>query len=144
MKIVYLSFLLFLFSFSSLKAQDAEELKPEKYTGVDWYEFVYVDFEAGSMDKVVEIMGKLNKAAKTAGTDAPKIYRLVTGKYDVMLEWKLKDGPAELEWKRTKDGIKWWQALIEQEGGEDKAKALMAEYRGYVVENYSVIARDLD
>ena len=41
---------------------------------------------------------------------------------------------ADLEWYRSPNNIKWWAALAEQEGGEEAAGELMAEYRSLIDE----------
>lgn len=48
--------------------------------------------------------------------------------------WKMEGGMADLEWYRSEDDIKWYASLAEQEGGEEAAAALIAEYQGCVDE----------
>ena len=40
----------------------------------------------------------------------------------------LEGDMADLEWYRSADDIKWFEALAEQEGGVEAAEALLAEY----------------
>jgi hypothetical protein len=68
----------------------------------------------------------------------------VTGPWDMTVIWKMKDGPAGMEWRRSPDNIKWWAALVKQEGSEDAANKLTEEYGSYVARSSSTITRTMD
>ena len=84
------------------------------------------------------ISDHFQKAGEKAGTPRPLgTLHYQTGEWDMLVVWDLEGGMADLEWYRTENQIKWFAALAEQEGGEEAAAALMAEYRSLVDESES-------
>ena len=51
-----------------------------------------------------------------------------TGEWDAAFIWQMEGGMSDLEWYRSPNDVKWFAAMAELEGGEDKAAALWADY----------------
>jgi hypothetical protein len=97
---------------------------------------VHVKFNPGKRERAMEIIADhFVKATEAAGTAGPLgVIHYQSGEWDMLAVWRLEGGMADLEWYRSPDNIKWWAALVEQEGGEEAAGALMAEYQSLVDE----------
>ncbi len=115
-----------LFTIQGLSAQE-EEMKPQKFTNVDYFQVVYVKFLPGKIERAKEIISKFESAGEGI-MEAPQTHWFMTGEYDAMFVWHMKDGPAELEWKYSEEGIQWYQAFIKQEGSAEAAQKLNEEY----------------
>ena len=42
--------------------------------------------------------------------------------------WQMEGGMADLEWYRSPNNIKWFEALAELAGGVEEADAILAKY----------------
>ena len=95
-----------------------------------------VKFESGKRERAFEIISEhFMPAGEKAGTPGPLgVIHYQTGEWDAQFVWELEGGMADLEWYRSPNNIKWWAALAEQEGGEEAAGELMAEYRSLIDE----------
>ena len=123
-------------------AQD--DLKPAKYENSTWYEMTCVKYKAGKVGEAKKLIEKFMTASEAAGTPGPKQFWFVTGPYDMLLLWKMDGGPSALEWKWSEDGINWWKAIIEQEGSEEAANKLQADYDALVAGSKREIIRHDD
>jgi len=95
-----------------------------------------VKYNPGKRERAMEIIADhFVPAGKAAGTPAPLgVIHYQTGEWDALFVWRLEGGMADLEWYRSENDIKWFAALAEQEGGEEAAGALLAEYRSTIDE----------
>ena len=95
-----------------------------------------VKFKPGKRERAFEIIAEhFVPAGEAAGTPGPLgTIHFQTGEWDAIFVWNLEGGMADLEWYRSEDNIKWAAALAEQEGGEEAAGELMAEYRSLIAE----------
>jgi hypothetical protein len=95
-----------------------------------------VKFKSGTRERAFEIISEhFMPAGEKAGTPGPLgVIHYQTGEWDAQFVWELEGGMADLEWYRSPNNIKWWAALAEQEGGEEAAGELMAEYRSLIDE----------
>ena len=95
-----------------------------------------VKFKPGKRERAFEIIAEhFMPAGEKAGTPGPLgVIHYQTGEWDALFVWDLEGGMADLEWYRSPDNIKWYAALAEQEGGEEAAGELMAEYRSLIDE----------
>ena len=100
-----------------------------------------VDYKPGKAGEAKEIIKKFQSAAATAGTPTPLQYWFETGKYDMMIIWELEEGPADLEWSWSPNGVSWWKAFVAQEGSEEAAKSIQDEYSSLIASSTSNIAR---
>ncbi|MEL7185340.1 MAG: hypothetical protein AAFN50_02750 [Pseudomonadota bacterium] len=93
-----------------------------------------VNFKPGKRERAFEIIAEHFKpAGEAAGTPGPLgVIHFQTGEWDAIFVWALEGGMADLEWYRTEDDIKWFEALAEQEGSVEAAEALLAEYSSLV------------
>ena len=127
------------FLISAVLAQ--EEEKATKHENVTWHRVVKIDYKPGQVWRASEIIKMYEAAGKEAGTPGPEKYWFSSGKYDLMVIWKLDGGPADLEWSRSENNIKWKNALIKLQGSEEKVKEIQEEYRSLISSTTSEICR---
>ncbi len=136
-----ISLLLFVMLFIASGAIAQEEMKPTKYENVSWHKVVLVDYKPGKMKRAKEIIKLYQESGKAAETMAPEMIWFMSGEYDLMLIWTLKDGPSEFEWKYSPDGLKWWNEFIKQIGSKEEAEKIQAEYTDLIFSYTSYLAR---
>ena len=122
-------------------AQDEDGGPMTQGDDAKYVEVVYVKYKPGKRERAMEIISEhFMKATEAAGTSGPLgVIHLQSGEWDSLAVWSLEGGLADLEWYRTEDNIKWWAALVEQEGGEEAASALWGEYQDTIDEAESDI-----
>jgi len=125
----------------AITSQAQDEPRASKYENVSYHSIVKIDFQPGTYARIQEIMKDFMAAGEAAAVKGPEVYWLMTGDFDVMFVWTLQGGTADLEWKWSPDDIKWWSALVEQQGSEEKAKELRKEWASYIVKSNHEIAR---
>jgi hypothetical protein len=118
----------------------SDEPAPKKHEGT-WHTLVFIDFKAGKAGDARKIIAKYVTASETAGTPEPQSYWMETGSYDMMLIWDLKEGPSDLEWSWSPDGVAWWNAFVAQEGSKEAAEKIQEEYTSLVSGSTSHIIR---
>jgi hypothetical protein len=67
-------------------------------------------------------------AGRAAGVPVPTVYHTETGPEGTILISPLPGGPGDLAWSVSPDDAKMFAALAKQEGGNDKAMALITQY----------------
>lgn len=113
-------------------AQD-DDSGPIKYENAVFFNMVNIDFKPGKSERAFTIIREhFMKAGKASGTPGPKTLHFKTGKWDAAFIWKLENGPVDLEWYRSANDVKWWAALAKQEGGDEAATKLMAEFNSLI------------
>ena len=127
------------FLVSGALAQDDQ--KPKKFENVTWHKVVKVDYKPGKVGRAKEIIKIFKAAGAEAGTPGPVSYWFSTGKYDAMFIWKMDNGPADMEWWRTENDIKWRKAMIKQVGSEEKMKETQQEYASLISSSTSDVSR---
>ncbi len=117
--------------------------EPEASVNADvmWHTITVIDYKPGAVDNAKELIQKFEAASEKAGIPAPAIYWFESGKYDVVVTWKLQDGPADLEGKWNPAGETWWTALVDQEGSEEAAVKLQSSYNELIAASHTSIAR---
>ena len=117
-------------------AQDDDEGPVTQGEDARYVSATLVKFKSGKRGRAFEIIADhFAPAGEKAGTPGPLgAIHLQTGKWDALFVWNLEGGMADLEWYRSEDDIKWFAALAEQEGGEEAAGELLAEYQSLVAE----------
>ena len=117
-------------------AQDDDEGPITQGEDARYVSVTHVNYKPGKRERAMEIIAAHFKpASEAAGTPGPLgAIHYQTGEWDAVFVWRLEGGMADLEWYRSENDIKWFAALAEQEGGEDAAGALLAEYQGLVDE----------
>lgn len=68
-------------------------------------------------------------AARAAGVPVPTVYHSETGPAQTTIITPLTGGMADLEYDFAPDDVKFMAALAKQEGGQDKAMALLQQYQ---------------
>jgi len=126
---------------SALLTIHAEDPTPPKSSKVAWHTITMIDFKPGTLDHVKLLIGKFETASLAAGTAVPDTYWFESGKYDLILTWKLKEEKADFQGKWSPFGDPWWNALVEQEGSEEAAIMLQAEYDSLVASSVTSVAR---
>ncbi|SDL34976.1 hypothetical protein SAMN04488034_103278 [Salinimicrobium catena] len=144
MKLFKLSFtvLAFLFCFHSISAQE-EEMKPKKYDNPEYYVITYLKFDTGKTQSAKKIIKDYFAAAgENAGIPGPAMMLdLVTGEWDMMITWHLKDGPEALNWEISPEDVKWGKAFHELAGSPEKAEEINKEWQSYVKSSKTQLAR---
>ena len=120
-------------------AQD-EDPEPKKFDAT-WHRLVLVDFKPGKAGEAQALIEKYESASTKAGTPMPQQFWFETGPYDMMLIWDLKNGPSDLEWDWSPDGVKWWNAFVAQEGSKEAAEEVQKNYSSLVSGSTSQILR---
>ncbi len=126
---------------SALLYAHPEEPTPTINADVMWHTITVVDYKPGTENDAKALIQKFESASEKAGNSLPVIYWFDSGKYDLVITWKLPDGPADLQGKWSPDGASWWNALIEQEGSEEAALKLQAEYNELIASSLTRVAR---
>lgn len=134
------------FVLSAPVAAQEEAPKPEKHENVSWFEIVQIDFEPGKADAAMEIIEEhYVPASQEAGTPDPVMtLRHQTGSWDLTVIWKMKRGPAGMEWKRTPESIAWQKKLVEMVGGQDEAEAIGEKFSSYIARENVTVAMQHD
>ena len=125
----------------ALHAAHAEEPKTEKKSEVVWHTITLVDYKPGTNETALSMIQKFESASRSAGTSSPVIHWLESGKYDLVITWKLNDGPADLKGRWSPDGEAWWNALVTQEGSEEAAEKLQSAYNDLIASSITSVAR---
>ncbi len=139
MKKLTLLFTLFFVSAVIFAQNDAPA--PVKHSDVTWHTVSVIDFKPGKAGEAKKIIAKFETAGSSAQTPLPVVYWFETGKYDLVVIWKLEKGPADLEWSWSPDGVKWWEAFVAQEGSEEAAQKLQDEYSSLIASTVKNVAR---
>ena len=63
-----------------------------------------------------------------------------TGKWDAIWVWEMEGGFDDLMWYRSPNDVAWFNALVELEGGEEAAQAIIDEYVSGIASGYSEVA----
>lgn len=120
-----------------------EEPQGAKWTDVEWYEVIHVDFKAGMTSEAMDLINEQFKpTTEAAGTPWPvMILEHETGEWDMTVIWHMEEGPRSMEWEQSPNGQKWWAKLIERTGSESAAQAVWDEYQSYIARTNSYIVR---
>jgi len=125
----------------ALLTAHAEEPQTAKKSDVVWHTITVVDYKPGTNETALAIIQKFDSASRSSGTSLPDIHWLESGKYDLVITWKLKDGPADLKGRWSPDGDAWWNALVAQEGSEEAAAKLQSDYNELIESSITSVAR---
>ncbi len=96
----------------------------------------YVKYKTGMREEAMQIITEyFGPAAMKAELAGPMLaIHFQTGEWDAAFVWPLKGGMADLEWYRSPDSIKWFEALAELNGGTEEAEKLVKRYQDTVRE----------
>ncbi|MCK5326568.1 MAG: hypothetical protein KAJ57_11180 [Woeseiaceae bacterium] len=140
-RLTAVSALLFLFV-APASAQDDTDGGPETW-GEDakYISMTFIQFKPGKREEGMEIIAEHFKpASENAGLPGPVMaIHFQSGKWDAAFIWDQQGGMADLEWYRSPDEIKWFEALAELNGGVEGAEAVLARWSATVDESQSEI-----
>ena len=128
---------------TALLSVHAEEPESPYKDNVAWHSIIMIDYKPGTVDEVKALIRKFETASEAAGTLVPEFYWFESGKYDLILTWKLKDGTVDFEGKWSPYGEPWWNALVKQEGSEEAANELQATYNNLIASSVTSVARQV-
>lgn len=119
-----------------------EEPTPPDNSEIIWHTITLVDYKPGTLDAVKGFIQKFESASAKAGSPFPVLYWFESGKYDLVLTWKLKEEPATTDgiWSPANDHL-WWEALVAQEGSEEAARLLQSNYKDLIASSITNVAR---
>lgn len=119
----------------------AQEEEPEakRLEGVTWNNVTLIGFKSGKEDRAMEIIEKhFIPVLKKAGNQIPRTIELQTGPWDMMLVSEMEDGPSEMTWETSPDGVEAMKAAHEMLG-EEKAEKITDEYSSLIARSTSFI-----
>lgn len=121
----------------------AQDEKGTKYKDPEWKRISLTSFRNGQSSRAREIVRNYHqKASDRAGTPKPAmIIDLISGDYDVMTVWDMKEGLEEFNWETSPRDIKWRKAFDEIAGGADKGKAILDEYSSLIIRTQRYIGK---
>ena len=106
---------------------------------VDWYRIQFIKWKEGKGGRAHEIIQMFEKVDKALGYNDVIDFHMGTGEWDSVVAMKMRHGIASMGWKTNPDGDKWDKEFARQVGGEDKAKALFAEFDECILEQETQI-----
>lgn len=108
---------------TALAPAGAQELRE-----VDWYEVHMIKWKAGKRERAHQIIELFEATDKALGWTGVSDFHMATGPWHSIVAVKMRGGIAEMGLKSTPDGDAWNKKFAELNGGEEKAKAIMAEF----------------
>jgi hypothetical protein len=98
---------------------------------------VLIKFKSGKRERAMQIIDeKFVPASEKAGTSEPIwVEHFQTGEWDMLLVWHLAGGTPDLQWYRSADDIKWFNALAELNGGREAAQKLWDEFSSTIADS---------
>ncbi|GHF23701.1 hypothetical protein GCM10017044_17840 [Kordiimonas sediminis] len=116
------------------------QMEAAKQENAIYMSVVLVDYKPGMREKAMMLVEeKFAPASKAADVPGPWVMHFDSGKWDAAYFWEHKGGYADLEYSTTPDDVKWWAALVKQEGSEEAAQKAWDTYMSYVATSTSVI-----
>lgn len=142
-QIVYSMLFFFSFFLTFYTVQAQQEMKAKKYDNPKWLTVVFIKFSENKYSRAKEIITNyFEKAGQKAGTPSPSlVLDIMSGEWDMMLTWDMKNGIDEMNWETSPDDVKWMKAMGEILGGPDKAKAILDEYTSLISRSTRYIAK---
>ena len=95
---------------------------------VDWYEIRMIKWKPGKAARAHEIIELFEATDKALGWNDVMDFHMSTGPWNSIVAMKMRGGIAQMGWKTNPDGDAWDKKFAELNGGEEKAKALFAEF----------------
>lgn len=135
--------LLILFSIGhSLSAQEIE-INPKKYDNPQYYKVTYLKFHSGKSTQAKKIIDQyFVPTSNKAGIPGPVMHlNMITGEWDIMVIWHLKEGLESLNWELSPEDILWEKAFIEITGGKEKGIEISQQWESYIQNSKTHLAR---
>lgn len=110
-------------------AQDAGAQKREN---VLYYIMYMVDFKPGAENEAWEIIYDHFVPVDNAIDRKVIAFDPQSGGWDQIVYFPIGETTDDLEWTRSAVEASWWSKLVEQEGGEKKAEAMMKRFNSLI------------
>lgn len=101
---------------------------------VDWYRVHFIKWKEGKSERAHEIITMFEKVDQALGRNDVMDFHMATGEWDSVVAMKMRNGIGAMAWKENPDRDAWFKEFARQAGGEDKAKALDAEFNDCILE----------
>lgn len=126
---------------ASAIAQDDDEGPITQGEDAKYLSITHVKFKPGQRESAMELISEyFVKAGEKAGTSPPILaIHYQTGKWDAAYVWEMAGGMADLEWYRSADDIKWFEALGEIAGGADKAAEIWQSFESKIANSVTEV-----
>lgn len=106
-------------STSAYGQNSSSDLKPMKYENVTWYGIEQIALKPGKFQSYLNLIKKYYYPVGKAVGDMPvMILEHHTGPWDLTIIWRMKDGPASLEWKMSPTNVAFHNEFIKRFGKE--------------------------
>ncbi|WP_150124962.1 hypothetical protein [Tsuneonella mangrovi] len=100
----------------------------EKEEARTTYRIEYLKLKPGTQQRWIELGEKyFGPATKEAGLDQPKIVWLTTGRWDIMMMFKMPRGMAMLDSHNSPEQTAFRKAMVKVAGSEEAAKKIYDE-----------------
>ncbi len=144
MKKLIFATLIVVFTLSNSALVYAQQgMKAKKYDNPEWKRVDFIKFKSGKYSRAKEIIKDYYaKAGQKSATPGPSLFiDLMTGEWDMMTVWDMKEGIEEMNWETSPNDVKWMAAMNDLAGGADKAKSIMDEFSSLIVRESSYIGK---
>lgn len=136
----FLVFTVAFFIGASLSARPDEPV-PTNHSNYSWHTVTLVDYKPGMEESAKQLIQRFESASLAAGMSKPLMHWFETGKYDLVITWKLDNDPTDTQWTWSPETEEWWKALVTQEGSVEVAKRLQDEYHALIASSVTNLAR---
>lgn len=139
----YLSFILFLSGFMNPVVAQETEMTPKKFDDPQYYMVTYLKFHSGKSGQAKNIIDQyFVPTSIKAGVSGPAMHlNMITGEWDIMVIWHLKEGLESLNWEMSPEDILWEKAFIEITGGKEKGIEVSKQWESYIQTSKSHLGR---
>ena len=116
------------------QADNHQQAQPERIDTHGWAMIEYIKLKPGAGQRAEEIVRDYFLPADRMVDAQSGIHGLhmMTGEWDMVYVFPLKDGVTDLTWRRSPDQIAWIEKMAEIAGGMDQAMAIMTEWDSLV------------
>ncbi len=66
---------------------------------------------------------------------------IVSGEWDMILVWDMKEGIEEMNWQTSPNDVKWMKGINEITGGSSKTKSIMDEFSSLIDKEVTYIGK---
>lgn len=105
---------------------------PEKFEDYDWFMTKYIKYKVGKADQARELIYSLFKKADEHTGQLVLTFESDMGEWDHIAFFHLKNGPGDLNWKKSEMDAAWWKQVCNLSGSEENAKKALDEYNSYI------------
>lgn len=143
-KIIFTTVIVVFTLFTSTLVNAQQGMKAKKFDNPEWKRVDFVKFKSDKYPRAKELIRDYYaKAGQKSGTPGPSLLvDLMTGEWDMMVVWDMKEGIEEMNWEMSPNDVKWIAAMNDVAGGPAKAKAIMDEFSSLIVRESRYIGKE--